>query len=173
MEEAHILLEKIDSNPWLSELSRKVQHYGWRYDYRARNLRSDSFLGPLPEFLECLCQRIKQDHLMTLVPDQVIINEYLPGQGIARHVDCEPCFGPEIATISLGDEYPMYFRHTITNEAFEAFLPIGSICVMGGESRYLWTHEIAKRKTDVLPSGGRKARSRRVSVTCRSVIISQ
>ncbi|MEI7575655.1 MAG: alpha-ketoglutarate-dependent dioxygenase AlkB [Armatimonadota bacterium] len=167
-----VVLEKIDSNLWLSDLSRRVQHYGWRYDYRTRKLHPDSYLGPLPDFLSGLCQRIKQEQLMEVVPDQVIVNEYLPGQGIAPHIDCEPCFGPEIATISLGDEYPMNFRHTITNEEFQLFLPVGSICVLSGESRYLWTHEIAKRKSDLLPGGGRKARLRRVSVTFRSVLVS-
>jgi alkylated DNA repair dioxygenase AlkB len=170
--EARDVMETIDSNPWHSDLSRRVQHYGWRYDYRVRNLLPDSYLGPLPDFLSRLSQRIKQEQLMEVVPDQVIVNEYLPGQGIAPHIDCEPCFGPEIATLSLGDEYPMNFRHTITNEEFQLFLPPGSICVLSGESRYFWTHKIAKRKSDLLPGGGRKARLRRVSVTFRSVLVS-
>ena len=38
-EEARIL-QRIGEAPWLAELSRRVQHYGWRYDYRARAARS-------------------------------------------------------------------------------------------------------------------------------------
>ena len=29
------------------------------------------------------------------------VNEYLPGQGIAQHVDCVPCFGGTVASLSL------------------------------------------------------------------------
>ena len=37
-EEQRILLRIADA-PWLTDLSRRVQHYGYRYDYRARNSR--------------------------------------------------------------------------------------------------------------------------------------
>lgn len=30
------LLERIDREPWLTDLKRRVQHYGYKYDYRAR-----------------------------------------------------------------------------------------------------------------------------------------
>jgi hypothetical protein len=32
------LLAEIDHNPWLRDLSRRVQHYGYRYDYKARGI---------------------------------------------------------------------------------------------------------------------------------------
>jgi alkylated DNA repair dioxygenase AlkB len=36
------------------------------------------------------------------VTNQTIVNEYRPGQGIAAHVDCVPCFGATILSLSLG-----------------------------------------------------------------------
>ena len=31
------LIECIDAKPWRTDLERRVQHYGWRYDYRNAN----------------------------------------------------------------------------------------------------------------------------------------
>ena len=43
-EEARILL-RIGQAPWLTELSRRVQHFGFRYDYRGGGSRV-----PAPDF---------------------------------------------------------------------------------------------------------------------------
>ena len=43
------------------------------------------------------------------MPDQLIVNEYQPGQGISAHIDCEPCFKNTIVTVSLGSVYEMDF----------------------------------------------------------------
>ncbi len=32
------LVDTIDAQPWITELKRRVQHYGWRYDYKARSV---------------------------------------------------------------------------------------------------------------------------------------
>lgn len=154
----------------MTNLSRRVQHYGWRYDYKARSVHRQSYLGPLPECLAVLARQLADKGLMSTAPDQAIVNEYLPGQGISAHIDCEPCFGPEIASFSLGDEYPMRFQRVADDEQFELWLPIGSVCIMSGPARYEWKHEIVKRRSDPL-AGGRKVRRRRVSVTFRKVIV--
>lgn len=170
LNESDSLLSILDRMPWLDDLSRRVQHYGWRYDYKSRKIHRDAYLGSLPAFLEEIAQRLYTEGLMECLPDQAIVNEYLPGQGIAAHIDCEPCFGPEIATLSLGDDYPMRFTHLTNAESHELWLPVGSACVMRGPARYQWKHEIAKRKSDVV-GGARKQRKRRVSVTFRKVIL--
>jgi alkylated DNA repair dioxygenase AlkB len=123
----------------------------------------------LPEPLAALAVRLSDQGLLEAVPDQAIVNEYLPGQGIAPHVDCEPCFGPEIATVSLGCDVPMEFRSLHTGDAVAVWLPVGSVCVLAGESRAGWTHGIAKRRSDLV-AGGRRRRIRRVSATFRTVL---
>ena len=167
---SHRLLGILDRQPWLDDLNRRVQHYGWRYDYKSRKIHHDAYLGSLPGFLLDVAKDLFSAGLMECVPDQAIVNEYLPGQGIAAHIDCEPCFGPEITTISLGDDYPMLFTNVSTSESREVWLPVGSVCVMSGPARYEWQHEIAKRKSDLF-CGTRKLRKRRVSVTFRTVIL--
>ncbi|MCW5940510.1 MAG: alpha-ketoglutarate-dependent dioxygenase AlkB [Fimbriimonadaceae bacterium] len=163
------LLATLDRMPWLDDLSRRVQHYGWRYDYKSRKIQHDAYLGPLPGFLRDVAEKLFSAGLLKCVPDQAIVNECLPGQGIAAHIDCEPCFGPEIAMISLGDDYPMRFTNVSTAQAIDVWLPVDSACVISGPARYEWRHEIAKRKSDLL-GGTRKHRTRRVSVTFRTVI---
>lgn len=170
LSEPSTLLATLDRMPWLDDLSRRVQHYGWRYDYRSHRVHPEAYLGPLPGFLQDVAVELFTVGLLKCVPDQAIVNEYLPGQGIAAHIDCEPCFGPEIAMISLGDDYPMRFTNVSTAQAIDVWQPVGSACVISGPARYEWRHEIAKRKSDLF-DGTRKLRKRRVSVTFRNVII--
>lgn len=170
LKESRSLCDLLDRMPWLDDLSRRVQHYGWRYDFRSRSVDPDAYLGPLPDFLQGVAEELFSAGLMERVADQAIVNEYLPGQGIAAQIDCEPCFGPEIAMISLGDDYPMRFTSVSTAEAIDVWLPVGSACVISGPARYQWRHEIAKRKSDLL-GGTRKLRKRRVSVTFRTVML--
>ena len=46
------LLAHIDSFGWLTDLSRRVQHFGYKYDYTSRSLDERARIGPLPEWLE-------------------------------------------------------------------------------------------------------------------------
>jgi len=164
------LLNAIDNSEWLGDLKRRVQHYGFRYDYKARRLTNESYLGPLPDWLGGLADRLCKDGIFQRRPDQVIVNEYLPGQGIAAHVDCEPCFGETIASLSLGSACLMEFRHIHSGHTVTQLLAPRSLLVLNGEARFNWTHGIPARKSDVI-CGNRIARDRRVSLTFRTVIM--
>ena len=159
------LLHEIDARPWLNDLRRRVQHYGYRYDYKARRVNPDMFIGPLPSFLAELATRLFTTGLVTKIPDQAIINEYEPGQGITPHIDCEPCFGDFIATISLSSVYAMEFDDAQNVEESKSIkLGLGSCLVLSKDARYRWRHGIKARKTD-----DGTPRGRRVSVTFRTV----
>ncbi len=99
-----VLLDTVDQQPWCTTLRRRVQQYGYRYDYKSRTTRSEMYLGPLPSWLEALAEILLGRNVFLVRPDQVIVNEYQPGQGIAAHVDCVPCFTDTIASLSLGFE---------------------------------------------------------------------
>ena len=43
------LLAAVDAEPWLADLKRRVQHYGYRYDYKARKVDPSMHLGTLPD----------------------------------------------------------------------------------------------------------------------------
>lgn len=103
------------------------------------------------------------------MPDQVIVNEYLSGQGIAAHVDHVDHFGGVIASLSLGSQYTLDFEHKATKRAVSVPLPVGSLVVLSGPARYEWTHGIAKRQTDGT-GPARTRRGTRVSITFRTML---
>lgn len=59
-------------------------------------------MSHIPKVFQPLIERILQSSGSTIVPDQLTINEYLPGDGIASHVDTHSAFDDLIVSISLG-----------------------------------------------------------------------
>jgi len=162
--EEHTLIEVIDNQPWLTDLKRRVQHYGYKYDYKARAVTNDAYLGPLPSWVEPIAQRLP------LNPDQAIVNEYQPGQGISAHIDCVPCFDDTIASLSLGSSAIMQFTHPKTGVQQELYLKERSLIILSGAARYEWQHAIPARKSDVI-EGLKIERGRRISLTFRNMIL--
>jgi hypothetical protein len=52
------LVAAIDVAPWRTDLSRRTQHYGYVYDYRARRVDASMYLGQLPVWLADLAIRV-------------------------------------------------------------------------------------------------------------------
>ena len=106
-EEQRILL-RIAQAPWLTDLSRRVQHYGFRYDYRGRSAGRHAPAPAFPRWADVVA-----DRLTPLFdgrrPEQCIVNEYRPGQGIGMHAD-HASFGGIVVSLSLGDAWTMNFR---------------------------------------------------------------
>ena len=160
------LLELIDGNEWLEELKRRVQHYGYKYDYRGGPLTP---LGKLPQWAQYLGKKFVETGYMKQVPDQLIVNEYEPGQGISAHVDREDQFDDTVISVSLGSTAMMDFIHLDTKRKVSLLLEPMSLVVMGGEARHEWTHAIPGRLTDEW-KGERIRRERRVSLTFRNTL---
>jgi len=175
-----LLLRRIDNAEWLTDLRRRVQHYGYRYDYTVRHIVDDMRIGDLPQWVMSLAKRLG-DEFFGELPQQMIVNEYQPGQGIAPHVDCEPCFGDVVASVSIGSTCVMDLARRDAGqenrvadsdsggERIQLFLEPRSAVVLSGDSRYRWTHGIAPRKKDVI-GGATHPRGRRVSLTFRTVL---
>ncbi|MEQ8382170.1 MAG: alpha-ketoglutarate-dependent dioxygenase AlkB [Coleofasciculus sp. A1-SPW-01] len=168
-QEQNQLLEIIDQQEWSTQLKRRVQHYGYRYEYQKRTLTSASYLGELPNWANQLGQRLVRDRVTPTPPDQLIINEYLPGQGITNHVDCVPCFGNTIISLSLGSCCVMNLTHPPTQTQIPVLLLPGSLLILQRVARYQWQHGIPARKNDKY-QGREFGRSRRVSLTFREVV---
>lgn len=170
-EEERALVQTIDeADQWSTELSRRVQHYGWRYDYKSRQIDSAAYLGPLPEWARKLgCRLVENDHVPNL-PDQVIVNEYVGNQGITAHVDSN-AFADGVAMISLLETWEMEFSKG--RRKLMRRLERRSAAVLLGDARYKWKHSIRKRKSEPADEkSGRKRvpRGRRISLTFRKVI---
>lgn len=162
------LLSVIDAAPWRTDLKRRTQHYGYRYDYTKKSIDHSMSLGPLPVWLEYLTTKLVKESIFTQPIDQVIVNEYLPGQGISRHIDCVPCFGDTIASLSLGSTCSMEFEHIKSFKKGSILLASRSLLVLSDEARYDWMHSIPARKQDPYEDTVLE-RIRRVSLTFRTI----
>jgi alkylated DNA repair dioxygenase AlkB len=160
------LLQALDAAEWRDDLQRRVQHYGYRYDYKARQVERSMFVGKLPAWASLVGDSFVAKGWFAAAPDQMIVNEYQPGQGISAHVDCVPCFGPAIASLSLLSPCVMEFISRETKEVVPLVLAPRSLVVLTEDARYQWQHRIPPRKSD----DGVK-RGRRVSLTFRTVIL--
>uniref|UniRef100_A0A665UFQ1 tRNA (carboxymethyluridine(34)-5-O)-methyltransferase n=1 Tax=Echeneis naucrates TaxID=173247 RepID=A0A665UFQ1_ECHNA len=158
-DEEAVLLAAID---WLSSNEdvtaqkslkhRRVKHYGFEFRYDNNNVDKDKPLrAGLPD--ECLpvLERCVKSGLISIMPDQLTVNQYESGQGIPPHVDTHSAFEETIISLSLGAKTVMEFRHP-DGRLVPVVLPGRSLLVMRGESRYLWTHGITPRKFDMVPA---------------------
>lgn len=156
----------LNAQPWDDKtLKRRVQHYGYRYDY-ART--PPTYIGPLPEWALTLYDAISAPQ-GGAPPNQIIVNEYKPGQGIAAHTDHESYFGDTITVLSLGSPCTLILRSKDTPGLTRTIrVPPRSVYQLQGEARYRWTHEIPARTSDTY-DGAKETRGTRVSVTYRTV----
>ena len=167
--EQNYLLQIIDQQKWSIKDQRKVQEYGYKYDYKDGSFAASTHLGILPDWAQAIAVRLAEDSLMANIPDQVIVNEYQPGQGIVSHIDCIPCFGNTIITLSLGSECVINFTHSQSREDAKILLEPGSLLIFKGGARYIWEHGITACEQDKY-NGREIVRSRRVSLTFREVL---
>lgn len=155
------ILNFIDSpvNNWSSDIERRTQHYGARYDYKTRKLIYDvAPVAAIQPAIACLTPNFA--YLSPTHPhiQQVIINEYIGKQRITKHTD-SGYFGPVVMTLTLGDSTPMVMTHPQYG-TYTINTDNGTCILLSDEARYAWTHE-----TLPMSSG-----SRRVSVTVRSIL---
>jgi alkylated DNA repair dioxygenase AlkB len=164
------IVADIDKRPFGTQLARRVQHYGFRYDYIDSSVQQQGSAPPIPSKIASLARRLVDERHFVEIPNQVIVNEYLSDQGIGAHVD-RVSFGPEVATISLLESWPMTFKNR-EGLALDVLLEVGSLVLMTGAARYEWTHQIRPRKHDT-HTGVKVQRIRRLSLTFRTVDVQQ
>jgi alkylated DNA repair dioxygenase AlkB len=121
----------------------------------------------LPAWAQDLAARLVQDGLTPDRADQLIVNDYAPGQGISAHVDA-PLFRDTIVSISLGSSCMMEFTNA-SGRREEQFLEPMSALVIAGQARCDWKHAIPARHVDEWLGRG-WPRTRRVSLTFRNVL---
>jgi alkylated DNA repair dioxygenase AlkB len=162
-EQEQTLLRELDEKgQWVpitdSPNSRRVQHYGFRYDYRSGRISEPTTIIP-SEFFEIF--PLARERGM----NQVIVNEYDPGQGISAHTDSN-AYGDTILCYTIGSGATM--RFTKGGDRIDLYVEPRSVYIMEGEARYHWKHEMVARKSDTI-DGKKIPRGRRISITFRSV----
>jgi alkylated DNA repair dioxygenase AlkB len=159
------LVVEVDSQPWHAVGDqRRIQFYGYWYEHTKGGLYR---VGDLPSWASEIASRLKHDHLMPYVADQLIVTEYLAGQGIRPHVDA-PVFADVIVGITLGSACIMELTHQ-GQKIEQVLLEPRSALVLSGHARGRWQHSIPAREVDVWIDRTLR-RSRRVSLTFRKVL---
>lgn len=183
-EESLKLIKFIDKQDWSKDLSRRTQHYGYKYDYSSSDTKEKAQKIP-EEFAETI-EKLKEYFPNGI--DQIIVNEYLVDQGISKHIDKTDIFEDTIASISLlcPTEMKFYECEKIeqdqldskkkisrkeTGESHSEILEVNSLVVLSKDARYHWKHEIQKKKTFYMKSRKYKKKDdyRRVSLTFRKM----
>ena len=172
---------------WAMVLSRRVQHYGFPFNYHTLLLDYAAVTPPVPKNCRDILQRLTgataDDGLPLLsVQDmpitQLTVNEYEPGQGIAGHVDSKACFGPIVLIVSCGAGITMTLQKRVEPSAAcvlpngtrkYVYLPPRSLMVLQGAARNDWSHAIATRTRDQT-AGHIVERGTRVSFTFRQAL---
>lgn len=194
----------VDSAEWdSSQVFRRTQHYGAAaIDFKTRNLGESAPAAPIPPMCQSLLARAREqqeglgvtwssgplakgEEFPCLERDQMTVNEYEPGAGIANHIDVHSLFEDGFLILSLGSAYVMDFKKQKRRQEgnggkekegqeceeeqevrCSVLLPRRSLLVLQGEARYGWSHGLASRKTDKI-NGQLVARGRRVSLSFR------
>jgi alkylated DNA repair dioxygenase AlkB len=155
------LLQEVEAGKWDSEWKRRVQRYGIGYGSREGRVVSAFF----PEWLVPIAGKVAEDAGFERFPDNCVINEYQPGQGIAPHKDYSS-FGPRVACVSLGSGVLLDFYSEDRRVKRSILIPSRSFWVISGDARSKWLHGIAPRRFDPI-EGEKRERGRRVSITFR------
>lgn len=160
------LLQEIDKQIWVVDYSRRLQYYGYRNELE-EPYQLISISLSIPQQIHRLSEELVNKELLDLQPDQVIINEYLPGEGIRPHKD-RNYYENQICGVNLGSGCIMRFIKGKNLEVIDIEMPQRSMYIMQDDARKKWTHGIPPRKKDNI-NGILVKRERRVSVTYRKV----
>ncbi len=155
-DEENQLINDINNKPWNTSLKRLTQHYGFVYDYSNPKLNEAE---AIPDFILPIKTRLENQLNQTF--DMVIVNRYLPGEGISQHTDHVKLFDDTIVSLSLESDCVMVFSRD-RKEPKEVVLEKRSIVILQEDARYKWRHSIPARKVDY----GR-IRDIRISITFR------
>ncbi|KAJ1957290.1 hypothetical protein EC988_000904 [Linderina pennispora] len=160
------------SDKWTQVQERYVKHYGHSFDYHIKHVGSDSLTASteLPPWMQPFIDRIRTKLPgYPGTPNQLTIQRYPPGSGIAFHTDSHTAFTDMIVILSMGSPVQMDFRKPASHDSLVTIdLEPRSLVVMTGEARYGWEHAIRIRRSDLV-DGRVRERCERWSITIRTI----
>jgi len=142
--------------------ARKVAWYGdadYAYTYSGTTKRALAWTGELLEI------RATLEKLTATKFNSCLLNLYHDGsEGVTWHSDDEESLGKNttIASVSLGAERRICFKHKRTQQAVSLILESGSLLVMKDATQTYWSHCLAKSK---------KIKTPRVNLTFRTIVL--
>jgi len=159
------LILALSQGHWDHSYKRRRKHFGKEYATLGGRPKDGVYPGPMPGWLRAIALKLQKGGYFSSVPPHALVNEYLPGQGIADHTDADDGTTIRVASLSLGSGAEMRFtdpngvRHPV-------YLEPRSLVVFDGAAATDWMHGIPARLADkkcgmVIP------RTRRISLTFR------
>ncbi|MEP5568743.1 MAG: alpha-ketoglutarate-dependent dioxygenase AlkB [Halioglobus sp.] len=153
---AQIFTHLQDETPWSQET---IKLYGkthlqprliaWYGDPNAVYAYSGKQYQPLAWTPLLNDLKVRMESICNASFNSVLLNFYRDGaDSMGLHADDEPELGPEpcIASLSLGEERTIYFKHKKRKElkSHNVVLPNASVLRMQGETQQHWKHGIRK-----------------------------
>ncbi|CAB0012408.1 unnamed protein product [Nesidiocoris tenuis] len=190
--EENFIFDKVNSAPkpkWVQLLNRRLQNWG------GNPTKNGMILEPIPTWLQIFMDRIDQLDAFNdgqIKTNHVLVNEYLPGQGIMPHED-GPMFYPTIATISCGSGTVLKFERKPIQDCdtedandlpqnVSLYLERRSLVLVKGHLYRNYLHSIEELKSDRISTeicnlssldyqdGDRIDRDTRLSLTIRHAL---
>lgn len=150
--------------------TRTTTHYGYVFSAKLLKIDFTDSVPKIPKFFNDILNNILEKKIPSLLNwkyNQLTINRYNNKGGIASHVDTHSAFDENIIIISLGSSITMKFQYH--DNQVNLWIPNRSLIFMTDEARYLYTHKIPTRKTDIDPNGNIITRISRTSLTFRKI----
>uniref|UniRef100_A0A8W7PP06 Fe2OG dioxygenase domain-containing protein n=1 Tax=Anopheles coluzzii TaxID=1518534 RepID=A0A8W7PP06_ANOCL len=192
-EEECAIMQAVDKTPrprWTQLSNRRLINYGG-VPHPKGMIAED-----IPVWLHHYVERINQLNVYAegIKANHVLVNEYLPGQGIMPHLD-GPLFFPTITTISCGSHTVLeYYEQTedasgqsgsgslVRQHKTSVLLEPRSLLVVKDDMYHKYLHSIAEREEDTIDArvanlslvsnahaGDVLRRDKRISLTIRHV----
>uniref|UniRef100_A0A182QEM9 Fe2OG dioxygenase domain-containing protein n=1 Tax=Anopheles farauti TaxID=69004 RepID=A0A182QEM9_9DIPT len=192
LEEESEILQAVDKTPkprWTQLSNRRLINYGGIP--HSKGMIAEDIPSWLNQYVACINQL--QLYENGIQANHVLINEYLPCQGIMPHLD-GPLFYPTIATISCGSHTILeYYDQVESNTSDSSSLLVRqhktkilleprSLLVVKNDMYHKYLHSIAELESDVIDDdvanlplltnvniGDVLPRTKRISLTIRHV----
>ncbi|MEM0978087.1 MAG: alpha-ketoglutarate-dependent dioxygenase AlkB [Pseudomonadota bacterium] len=159
------LVLALSQGQWDYTYKRRRKHFGKEYAAVGGAPKQGVYPGSLPGWLRAIALKLQKTGYFSEVPKHSLINEYLPGQGIADHTDADDGVTIRVASLSLGSGAEMRFTEPNGRRHF-LYLEPRSLVVFEGAVATDWHHGIPARLSDRI-GGLIIERARRVSLTFR------
>lgn len=159
-EEVIEIAHTMPAKQWVTLRGRRLQCFGGKPTEDVASFKPQV----LPPWVKQLCQSLTLAGVfgMEETPDQVLLNEYQPGQGIMAHTD-GPFFRPRVAILSLGGPAIFRFKRRLATGEIEGGKedeqqrPVGtvvlqprSLIVFEGDAYHEHMHEILAVEEEVV-----------------------
>ena len=169
-EQERLAVENVDASvdQWRHDLSGRTQHYGWRYDYRAKAITPDLWPRPTPG---TGCRKSPSQSLKTpcIQRPDYRASTTCPRSASSMNTSVHQASPSTPTTLVSAPRsrpsacWPMHLAPAYRRPNLPVALETGSCLTMTGPSRQVWTHQI---KCDQ----ARPRNERRLSLTFRSVL---